>query len=346
MLVTARDRIGHRTMTKATYVFLPQQVAHLQLATRQGSPVDRVKPDLVVMPSEADVLEANKPSSDRTAQLNDAVPELVLEVLSKTTAARDLDDKRCLYETLGVGEYLVYDLGGKRWPDSPRELLMYRLVDGAYEAVAPLKKTSASEPDTVWSDVFNTHIRFLPDVREDAEEFRHLPKGHRPSPRFQWYDPEEGRWRDSETDAEHEWNRIVQERDQVVLERDQAAQERDQAAQERTDMAIDMMREFLGSELEPENLDRVEEVWRRDGPPTDAARRVRAVLQTPHEWRFLLGLPLDVTTAPTARPPHASHNRPRNSQSTRQGAGVAPLALGFPVRGCRIACAACMEHTT
>lgn len=101
MLATARDRIGRRTMTEATYVFLPQQVAHLKLATRQGSPVDRVKPDLVVMPSEADLLEANEPSSGRTAQLDDAVPELVLEVLSKTTAARDLDDKRHLYETLG-----------------------------------------------------------------------------------------------------------------------------------------------------------------------------------------------------------------------------------------------------
>ena len=75
MLVTARDRIGHRTMTEATYVFLPHQVAHLKLATRQGSPVDRVKPDLVVMPSEADLLEANEPSSDRTAQLDDAVLE-------------------------------------------------------------------------------------------------------------------------------------------------------------------------------------------------------------------------------------------------------------------------------
>ena len=299
MLATARDRIGRRTMTEATYVFLPQQVAHLKLTTRQGSPVDRVKPDLVVMPSEADLLEANDPRPGRTAQLDDAVPELVLEVLSKTTAARDLDAKRRLYETLGVGEYLVYDLGGKRGPDSPRELLMYRLVDGAYEAVAPLKKSSASEPDTVWSDVFDTHIRFLPDARQEAEEFRHLPQGHRPAPRFQWYDPEEGRWRDTETDAEHERNRIVQERDQaaqerdqVAQERDQAAQERDQATQERTDMAIDMMREFLGSELEPEHLDRIEEVWREDGPPTDAARRVRTVLQSPHTWRSLLGGPV------------------------------------------------------
>ena len=312
MLDTARDRIGRRTLTGATYVFLPQQIAHLKLTTRQGSPVDRVKPDLVVMPSETDLLEANDPTPGRTAKLDDPVPELVLEILSKTTATRDLDTKRHLYEILGVGEYLVYDLGGKRWPGSPRELLMYRLVDGAYEAVAPLMKTSASEPDTVWSGVFDTHIRFLPDAREDAEEFRHLPEGHRPSPRFQWA-PEEGRWRDTETDAEHERNRIVQERDQAVHERDWIVQERDQATQERTDMTIDMMREFLGSELEPKHLDWIEKVWRGNGPPTDVARRVRTVLQTPHEWRFLLGLlPDDHGSDRTPTPP--GPQSPKNSR--------------------------------
>ena len=321
MLDTARDRIGRRTLTEATYVFLPQQIAHLKLTTQQGSPVDRVKPDLVVMPSETDLLEANDPTPGRTAKLDDPVPELVLEILSKTTATRDLDTKRHLYETLGVGEYLVYDLGGKRWPGSPRELLMYRLVDGAYEVVAPLMKTSALEPDTVWSGVFNTHIRFLPDAREDAEEFRHLPEGHRPSPRFQWYDPEEGRWRDTETDTEHERNRIVQERDQVAQERDQVAQERDQATQERdqatqkrTDMAVDMMREFLGSELEPEHLDWIEKVWRGNGPPTDAARRVRTVLQTPHEWRFLLGLPPDDDHGSDRTPTPPGPQSPKNSR--------------------------------
>ena len=187
---------------------------------------------------------------------------------------------------------------------------MYRLVDGAYEVVEPLEKTCASEPDTVWSDVFDTHIRFLPDAREDAEEFCHLPTGHRQSPRFQWYDPEEGRWRDTETDAE---------------------QERDQAAQERTDMAIDMMREFLGSELEPEHLDRIEEVWRGDGPPTDAARRVRTVLQSPHTWRSLLGGLFDDDHGSDCTPtPPGGPAIVQEQPLTRQGSGVSTLELGIP----------------
>ena len=280
MLDTARARIGRRTLTEAIYVFLPQQVEHLKLTTRQGSPVDRVKPDLVVMPSEADLLEANDRRPGRTARLDDPVPELVLEVLSKTTAMRDLDDKRRLYETLGVAEYLVYDLGGKRWSDSPRELLMYRLVAGTYEAVGPLKKISASEPDTVWSDVFDTYIRFLPDVREETEEFRGLPEGHRPSPRFQWYDPEESRWRDTETDAEHERNRIVQERDQAAQERDQAANERDRV--------VALLHQLLPAELPGDLRARIIARWQEDGPPADAIDRILTVREAPEAWRTLL----------------------------------------------------------
>ena len=280
MLDTARVRIGYRALANPTYVFLPQQVEHLELTTRQGSPVDRVKPDLVVVPSEADLMEANDRGPGRTARLDDPVPELVLEILSKTTAMRDLDDKRRLYETLGVAEYLVYDLGGKRGPDSPRELLMHRLVDGAYEAVAPLKKASLSEPDTVWSDVFDMYIRFLPDVREETDEFRGLPEGHRPSPRFQWHDPEENCWRDTETDAEHERNQIVQERDRAAQERDQAANERDQV--------VALLHQLLPAKLPGDLRARIIACWQEDGPPADAINRIRTVGEAPEAWRTLL----------------------------------------------------------
>ena len=59
----------------------------------------------------------------------------------------------------------------------------------------------------------------------------------------------------------------------------------------RTEEAVNTMREFLQMDLDPARLDRIEAVWRRDGPPSDAARRVRAVLRTPNEWRTLLQIP-------------------------------------------------------
>ena len=51
------------------------------------------------------------------------------------------------------------------------------------------------------------------------------------------------------------------------------------------------MREFLGSELTSAHLDRIEAVWRKDGPPMDACRHIRTAQRTPHEWHSLLQIP-------------------------------------------------------
>ncbi len=50
-----------------------------------------------------------------------------------------------LYQTLGIHECLAYDLGGKRWPSSPRELWLYRLEDGVYHEVPADPKLSVPE---------------------------------------------------------------------------------------------------------------------------------------------------------------------------------------------------------
>ncbi|MXZ23427.1 MAG: Uma2 family endonuclease [Caldilineaceae bacterium SB0665_bin_21] len=290
---TLQDRFGHRVVYQNRYGFVEEIAENLGWLTRQGRPSNTIKPDLMVMPSEEELLGDQDP--DRRPRPDDPVPELVLEILSESTAARDLGDKRLLYEALGVHEYLVYDLGDKRRPGSPRELLLYRLEGGIYRQMAPEPKRSSSDPDRHWSDVFGTYIRFLPDVRENAEEFRKLPEGNRPPPRFQWWDTAESRWRDHETDAEIERDRVVQERDRIVQENDRIAQERDQAvqernrlAQERTSMAIDLLRAHLGSELATAHRNRIEAVWHRDGPPTDVVDRILQVRSTPDAWQSLL----------------------------------------------------------
>ena len=185
----------------------------------------------------------------------------MLEILSEGGAQWDLDEKLRLYADLGVVEYLVYDLGGKRTPGSKVELLVFRLTDGAYRGLDPDPALSASdgEVDAYWSDVFGTHIRMQPD---------------RWRPRFQWYDPVQGRWRDRETDEQHRIRAEGREEERVAA-------------------AVNVMREFLESKLAPAHLDRIEAVWRRDGPPADAFRRIRAVQRTPDAWRSLLRIPDD-----------------------------------------------------
>ena len=53
------------------------------------------------------------------------VPDLVVEILSPSTASNDTSLKKHLYERTGVGEYWIAD------PDHQR-LEQYRLIDGSY----------------------------------------------------------------------------------------------------------------------------------------------------------------------------------------------------------------------
>ena len=52
-------------------------------------------------------------------------------------------------------------------------------------------------------------------------------------------------------------------------------------------MAIAALHGFLGEELKPAQLDRIEAVWRGNDPPTDHVRRIRNTLRAPNEWRTL-----------------------------------------------------------
>ena len=269
---TARDRVGYRVVYQTRYGFMPEIAERVGLHTRQGRPSNTVKPDLIVMPSEED-LDPSRFPEDGQPRPDDAVPELVLEILSESTAVRDQEGKRQLYEYLGVREYLLYDLGGKRWDNSPRELLVYRLEGDAYRQVPPDPGLSEPQAQAFWSDVFDAYIRMMPDPQEDTEEFRQLPVGRRPPPLFQWRDAVQGRWRDRATD----------ERDRI-----RQKGKNEGRTEERLEATIDTMREFLGPELADVHLDRIELIWRRDGPPADALRRVRDALRAPSEWRSLL----------------------------------------------------------
>ena len=268
--------------------------------------VRQVVPNLMVLPRAGMLGMAT--GRDRALRLHQGAPPpaQALEILSFGGMQRDLEDRLRLYAKLGIRECLVYDLGGKRRQRSPRELLMFRLERGTYRQAEPEPKASDADPDEHWSEVFDAYIRMMPDPRE---AFSEKPEEYRPTPRFQWWDLEQGRWRDTETDAEieqdrvlrennrvtrerdqavQENNRIVRERDRIVRDNDRITQEWDRAVQERTNMVVDLLRAHLGSELATAHLNRIETVWRRDGPPTDAVDRILQVRETPDAWQSLL----------------------------------------------------------
>ena len=109
--------------------FRPETIEHANQATRASHPVRKgVRPDMLVRAALfASERERFMPDGVLRLDLGAPVPPLVLEVVSEGSAERDLNYKRYLYAAAGVSEYLVYDLGGKRWPGSARALLMYRL---------------------------------------------------------------------------------------------------------------------------------------------------------------------------------------------------------------------------
>ena len=259
--------------------------------------VRRVFPDLMVLPQVGMLGMATGPDRALRLDRGDPPPLLVLEILSYGGTQRDLDKKLRLYERLGVREYLVYDLGGKRWRGAPRELLLYRLEGGAYRRIDPEPQESASDPEVHWSDVFGAHVRMRPDPEEECSE---LPETTGPPPRFQWRDARQGRWRDRQTDAEVEREA---EQDRIMQERDQAVQERDRAVRERADMAVAMMRSLLSREMDVADLDRVEAAWYRDALPPDAVDRILKVQQAPNEWQSLLLPDKNTGKRPNRKPP-------------------------------------------
>ena len=293
---TARDRVGYRVTYQTRYSFVPEIAERLGLRTRQGRPANTVRPDLTVMPSEEDLDPARQPE-DRLPRPDDAVPELVLEILSKSTAARDLGNKLRLYEALGVHEYLLYDLGGKRRDDSPRELLMYRLEGGAYRRVPADPGLSEPLAQAYWSEVFDAHIRMMLAEQEAGGEARRSPEGLGPVPRFQWRDAAQGRWRDRETDERYRQDREKQEAE--VRGRQEGREEGRVEGMalgreaERTDMAIDLLHKLLSDRLPAQDCDHVAAHWWEHGPPMDPVDRILAVRETPNEWRSLLQVPDD-----------------------------------------------------
>ncbi|MCY4519401.1 MAG: Uma2 family endonuclease [Caldilineaceae bacterium] len=249
--------------------FRPEIVARVNQAADESHPVQKgVRPDMLVRAvMSAAERERFMPEGILRLDLGAPVPPLVLEVVSKSWAHRDLNYKKRLYAAAGISEYLVYDLGGKRRAGSPRELLMFRLEGGSYrqDPVA----------DAYWSAVFNTRVRIMPDAREREEELRGVPEEDRLPPRFQWWDGKQGRWRDRETDRKHEQERTGREREARGEARGEAK------------MAIAALYRFL-SELSRQSLDQIAVHWREHGPPDNVMDRILEVRENPGVWRSLL----------------------------------------------------------
>lgn len=258
---TAEGVLDNRVETKAEFT-IPEDVAEKAgLKTKEDKLKKTVRPDLMVLAPGFKV-----PRDDPILRIDRGhpPPELVLEILLKTTADTDLDEKYRLYETLGVSEYLLYDLGGKRSKDSPEELLMYRLTAlGMYEEVPPDPKLSETDMPAFASEVFGKFIRMQVRTRDDGEPM---------APQLQWYDEDWGLWRDPGND------RLREARAEA-------------RAQGETAMAIKTLHRFLKADLTPETLAYIAAAWQTRGLPANVVDRIWDTVRKPRVWRTHLTPP-------------------------------------------------------
>lgn len=218
----------------------------LDLLIDGGNVKEMVTPDVMVAPQGASfpenreiVLRCDEP---------DSVPVMVVEVRSPSTGGWDLNGKMRLYAALGVQEYLLVETG-ERTPEP--ELDLYYLRDGKYYRVpGSIHVESARPVVTVFSEISGTHLWL---------------QGTGYAPFFQWFDVDEGHWRDPESN--------------FGVERE---------AKGRLEQTLLILTGLLSDEAD---LERVEKHWTATGLPDNAAELVLQVMAHLRQWREILNLP-------------------------------------------------------
>ena len=195
----------------------------LGLFYREGDTGALMVPDVFVAPEPV----AGHPLSYKLWER--ALPQLVLEVLSRGTAAKDMGAKKHTSETLGIAEYWVLDVIGRR-AKNPR-LTGYRLCGKHYQPISP------NAAGHLASRVLDLEFRIVAEGGGNGE-----PAGKT----VRLFDPAAGEflpsWGEERTGRRQEAaarEQAVAAHKQAVTEREQAVAERDQAAAERGSAEIE-----------------------------------------------------------------------------------------------------------
>ena len=249
----------HRVQPTPDYHF-PEAVGRdLSLFTGGRKPKTQIKPDLVVLPAGRDDRSLKESRVIRTDP-GHPVPEMVVEVVSPSSAARDYGDKAVLYERLGVKEYLIVDPGEPPEGDSQgylAQLALYRLQPNSnYMRV----EGEGDDPNMeVRSAVIGNVVRLKQDHPDDA-------------PVFQWFDPNLGIWRDALGDK---------------LRESEARGEKRGEAQGRAQTILTVLDHILSNEGA---VDAIAQHWQEFGAPGNTDDLLTAVLDNPAEWRKIFGI--------------------------------------------------------
>ena len=263
---------GHDTVLNEPDYHFPEELGRVAgLRTESGAIQTKVQPDVVVLPPGWH--DGRLPKSRvLRVDADHPVPTLVVEVVSASTAGRDREGKRALYEALGVREYLLLDPGGED-QSRPPGLVLYRLQDGVYARVpggdpGPSAEGGALVLTPVFSEVCDTALRLV----RPASGARLV---------CQWRDPGTGRWRDHDTD--------------------QATALLESRVEGRVEALLQLLERILPEAAYPGAAAQVAQHWSAHGLPTDAEARVLAAAAESDRWRDHLGVPAGTDRTPPFR---------------------------------------------
>jgi Uma2 family endonuclease len=128
-IMTPAPEVPHQRASRKLERLLDEHVVAKHLGEVFDAPIDVVlSPEDVVQP---DLIFIAKEHSGRITEKNiQGAPDLVVEILSPSTAAVDRGAKLALYERAGVREYWLVDPGAKvievRELESPRRVRIYK----------------------------------------------------------------------------------------------------------------------------------------------------------------------------------------------------------------------------
>ena len=174
----------------------------LGLFYREGDTGALIVPDVFVAPEPV----AGHPLSYKLWER--ALPELVLEVLSRSSAAKDLGAKKDTCEALGIAEYWVLDVIGRRAKNP--QLTGYRLCGKRYQRISP------NDAGHLASRVLGLEFRIVEAVEEDGGNG--APGGKT----VRLFDPATGDFLPSLGEESTRRKQAVAEREQAVAERNEA----------------------------------------------------------------------------------------------------------------------------
>lgn len=133
--VTPAPSTTHQTVSKRLMHQLYTQIELAGLGLVFDAPVDVQLTDHDIVQPDLVVVLAGRTRMITPTKIN-GVPDLVVEILSPSTAANDTTLKKQLYERTGVAEYWIAD------PDNQR-LEQFRLVNGGYRLEPPADSVTA-----------------------------------------------------------------------------------------------------------------------------------------------------------------------------------------------------------